>query len=691
MVCLHRRRPGQTAPVSAQQPVPSVESVGLGSVTLSWDAVPGATKYAVSTKNANGTYNIRTTDVLDTSYTLENLMGGQEYLILVQAYVDGKWTTYTDANLVSATPEGPTKPAPEVTGVDNGSISLSWDAVPGATKYAVSTKNADGSYSVRTASVTGTSYTLTGLTNALEYSILVQAYVDGKWSAYTDDDLVKAAPVSAQQPVPKIIALGDGTATLSWDPILGASKYAVSEYLGDGKYNILSMEIEETTYTISDLSNLKTHYFLVQAYIDGQWTTYTTANHIGAIPFGPIKPTAIAAAGERSIDLSWEPISGAAKYAVSIKNEDGSFNILSTDITQSSYVITGLKGNVEYSVLVQAYVDGKWSAYTDDDLVKATPVDSFAPSPWVESIGNGTATIAWEAVPGATKYAVARYVDGSYTIYTTDCIDTSYYLDDLGNGYDNYILVQAYVDGMWSSDSESYRIVIHPNGPTRKPAASASAGTEQVTLTWTKVPGATRYAVSYKTSSTDFTTVTTTCKSLSYTVTGLTGGQQYQFLVQAYVCGNWSSYVDSDLVSATPKESPLKAEQRAMLSHINGYSSNTQWLIAVDRTTHRVGVFKGSRNNWSLQYYWSCVTGAPSIPTITGSYLTTGFKRTALTTDSRAIWCTQIYGGYFFHSILASESELGQSLSHGCIRLPYSAAQWIYNNIFVGTRVVIYN
>ena len=136
---------------------------------------------------------------------------------------------------------------------------------------------------------------------------------------------------------------------------------------------------------------------------------------------------------------------------------------------------------------------------------------------------------------------------------------------------------------------------------------------------------------------------------------------------------------------------PMPTDQRAMLNRINGYSSGTQWLIAVDRSTHRVGVFKGSTNNWSLQYYWSCVTGAPGSPTITGSYTTTGFKRTHLTTDSRAIWCTQIWGGYFFHSILASESELGQSLSHGCIRLPYSAASWIYNNINAGTRVVIYN
>ena len=136
---------------------------------------------------------------------------------------------------------------------------------------------------------------------------------------------------------------------------------------------------------------------------------------------------------------------------------------------------------------------------------------------------------------------------------------------------------------------------------------------------------------------------------------------------------------------------PMPSDQRVMLDKAQGYSSRTGYLILVDRSTHKVGVFSGSQNNWSLRYYWSCVTGAPGTPTITGSYYTTGFTRPSLSTDSRAIYCTQIWGGYFFHSILASESELGKSLSHGCIRLPYSAANWIYNNIHVGTRVIIYN
>ena len=145
------------------------------------------------------------------------------------------------------------------------------------------------------------------------------------------------------------------------------------------------------------------------------------------------------------------------------------------------------------------------------------------------------------------------------------------------------------------------------------------------------------------------------------------------------------SFSDSDGFLGMPPD------RKAMRDRIIGYGSGTQWLIAVNRSTHKVGVFRGGAGSWSLQYYWSCVTGAPGSPTITGSYRTTGFKRPVLSTDSRARYCTQIWGGYFFHTILASESELGHSLSHGCLRMAYPSAQWIYNNINAGTAVVIYN
>ena len=114
---------------------------------------------------------------------------------------------------------------------------------------------------------------------------------------------------------------------------------------------------------------------------------------------------------------------------------------------------------------------------------------------------------------------------------------------------------------------------------------------------------------------------------------------------------------------------PLPARFSDMRSKAQSVWSSTGWLILVDRNSNRMAIYSGSRGNWTPTTEVYCVTGAWSTPTITGQYETTGYHMTNLTTDSRARWATQIYGGYFFHSILASNSELGNNLSHGCVRL----------------------
>ena len=37
-------------------------------------------------------------------YTIKNLTNDKEYRFLVRAYVDGKWTKYTERDIISATP-----------------------------------------------------------------------------------------------------------------------------------------------------------------------------------------------------------------------------------------------------------------------------------------------------------------------------------------------------------------------------------------------------------------------------------------------------------------------------------------------------------------------------------------------------------------------------------------------------------
>ena len=171
------------------------------------------------------------------------------------------------------------------------------------------------------------------------------------------------------------------------------------------------------------------------------------------------------------------------------------------------------------------------------------------------------------------------------------------------------------------------------------------------------------------------------------------GNLYYGIGWQGYVLRNsmigydGSVYVaDNDGVLTKRKYSPLI---QSMVDRAQGFSSSTGWLVLVSRSDCHVAVFSGGRGNWNLYDDFACVVGAPSSPTITGTYATQS-RRPSLDTDSRARYCTQINGGYFFHTILSSNSELGHWASHGCVRLPVEKASWIYYNLPLRTTVNIY-
>ncbi len=132
------------------------------------------------------------------------------------------------------------------------------------------------------------------------------------------------------------------------------------------------------------------------------------------------------------------------------------------------------------------------------------------------------------------------------------------------------------------------------------------------------------------------------------------------------------------------------------------FSSQTEYLILVDLTTHHVGIYKGKRHEWKLEKYWLCSDGAPESPTPTGTYAVTGHGRYFNTgeNDSERCWyTTQFWGNYLFHSVVyyrdpeperISDGRLGEAVSHGCVRLPLDQAKWMYDNIPIGTKVFIY-
>ncbi len=134
-----------------------------------------------------------------------------------------------------------------------------------------------------------------------------------------------------------------------------------------------------------------------------------------------------------------------------------------------------------------------------------------------------------------------------------------------------------------------------------------------------------------------------------------------------------------------------------MYNKAQSYSSSTKWLILVDVTNCKFGVFQGSYGNWTPYKYWDCTTGAPGSPTCIGSYTIYGKGKSFGDSDHTCYWYSQFNGNYLIHSVLyypgtytIKEGRLGMHLSNGCVRLAIDNAKWVYDNVPYSTKVVTY-
>lgn len=167
----------------------------------------------------------------------------------------------------------------------------------------------------------------------------------------------------------------------------------------------------------------------------------------------------------------------------------------------------------------------------------------------------------------------------------------------------------------------------------------------------------------------------------------------------AYGSGTAKAYVNvgsSTVVLGSDYFSRVMPANATMQQRIQNYSSPTGYLLAIDTSGCRVGVYTGSRGHWEQVAYWPCSPGAYSTPTVTGVF-SVGSKGYYFDSyGSRCFYYTQFYGDYLFHSTLyypsggVMDDRLGMNLSHGCVRLATSNAKWIYDNIPTGTTVVSY-
>ncbi len=346
---------------TATKPVVTAIS-GEGQVTLSWNAVSGATKYYVYSY-LNGSYTGQGITT-STSYTVKNLAGGTKYGFVVRAYIGGALTPFTSADIAYATPTGATKPVVTAK-AGEGEVTLSWNAVSGATKYYVYSY-LNGSYTGQ-GITTSTSYTVKNLAGGTKYGFVVRAYIGGALTPFTSADIAYATPTGATKPVVTAKA-GEGQVTLSWNAVSGATKYYVYSYL-NGSYTGQGITTS-TSCTVSNLAGGTKYGFVVRAYIGGALTPFTSADIAYATPTLASKPVVTATAGEGEVTLSWNAVSGATKYYVySYLNGKYTAQLITAS---TSCTVSNLAGGTKYGFVVRAYIGGALTPFTSADIAYAT-------------------------------------------------------------------------------------------------------------------------------------------------------------------------------------------------------------------------------------------------------------------------------------------------------------------------------
>ena len=261
------------------------------------------------------------------------------------------------------------KPDPVVSEMRDGKIKLSWDSIPNASKYAIALCKSDGSFNTYTYDCTGTSYEIDELENGKAYTFLVQAYVNGHWNTFTSDDYLTCKLVPS--PEAEAEATGDGEVTVSWKAVAGAERYAVAEKMSDGSYRTYTLDEKGTSFKVSDLANGVTHRFLVQARVDGSWSSTADGYLCSAVPSGTVRPKVSAKAGDGSVELTWGHVPGATRYAVAVRQGSG-YKTYTLGCAEESYTVKGLSNGTSYKFLVQAWNGSSWSSFSDADLVACT-------------------------------------------------------------------------------------------------------------------------------------------------------------------------------------------------------------------------------------------------------------------------------------------------------------------------------
>ncbi len=494
-----------------------------------------ATTRQLSTKSGI-TYDHETQPSYSVTLKAEDDNGGSDTLAVT--------ITITDVN------EPPGRPAaPSVSSIagNTTSLSVNWTA-PSNTGPVIDNydlryrEGTSGSWTNGPQNVSGTSATISGLTESTSYQVQVLA-------RNAEDDSPWSLPGSGQTgalgapdvPTSLSVTRGNRQVMLSWVQPSGGAEVTDYEYELDFSGTWISTGSTDTTTTVTGLTNGQSYTFRVRAVNSAGRSAASTASASVTPATVPGAPTNLGVTGgDREVELSWTaPASNGGDTITGYEYEQsGSGTWISTGGTDTTYTVFNLTNGQPYRFRVRALNsvgEGAASAASANVTPARAP---DAPTGLGATVSDQQVVLIWTAPASNGGATILRYeyeLDNSGTWISTGGTDTDYTVTGLTNGQSYTFRVRAAnrVGAGLASNSQSdtpTATLVAPDTPT---GLSLTPGNGQVMLGWVQPSGGaalTHYEYELDGSG---TWTSTGSAAPSTTVMGLTNDQSYAFRVRA--------------------------------------------------------------------------------------------------------------------------------------------------------------
>ena len=342
----------------------------------------------------------------------------------------------------------------------DGTVTASWPAVSGATKYHA-TYSTDGGSSWHAPVNNHTNITANSITfnadNSKSYIVGVRAGNDSdQWSGWRNSPSAgpyQSQPTPTPTPTPQppgpvssvSLTRADGTVTADWLAVSGATKYHVTYTTdGGGSWSLAALNHTSNSIAITGADNAKSYIVGVRAGNAGGWSGWRNSPQAG--PYTPPQPTPTptptptpeptptpapqpapaaptgltATAGDGSVALAWnDPAdSSITGYEYRTRWAGVAWGDWTAISAANSHTVTGLENGTEYRFKLRAVNAGgasKPGPQSAPWYVAATPQVPPPPAPTGLTVtpGSGYLDIAWDTVSGATGYDVRAKTSGS--------------------------------------------------------------------------------------------------------------------------------------------------------------------------------------------------------------------------------------------------------------------------------------